>query len=227
MYDEFKQIGLDYSDTLNADTYDECMQRHRDYVREAEYILGLLEAGPDDRLLEIGTGTGHFAIEASRHVKHVTAADISEKMLSYARRKARKADRKNITWSHTGFLSHETPRRYDIIMSKMALHHLPDFWKAVALNRIHKMLKPEGRFYLADVVFSFSIEDYGVKCGEWIAQTIGLFGDENVGEEAAMHIREEYSTFDWIIEAMIRKAGFTFRIEKKSDFFAGYVCEKK
>jgi protein-L-isoaspartate O-methyltransferase len=48
------------------------------------YIPGLLEAYADEDLLIIGTGTGYSAIEASRHVHHVKAVDVSKKMLSDA-----------------------------------------------------------------------------------------------------------------------------------------------
>ena len=41
-----------------------------------------------------------------------------------------------------------------------------------------------------------------------------------------MHIKEEYSTFDWIIEEMLHKSGFEFDIRHKDDFFAVYYCKK-
>jgi hypothetical protein len=43
----------------------------------------------------------------------------------------------------------------DLVTTKYALHHLPDFRKAAALVRINRMLRPVGRLFLRDVVFSF------------------------------------------------------------------------
>ena len=45
------------------------------------------------------------------------------------------------------------PNSYDLIVSEFTLHHLPDFWKAVALARIFAALKPGANFYLRDIVF--------------------------------------------------------------------------
>src|SRR5438132_1610888 len=75
----------------------------------------------------------------------------------------------NIAFKHGGFLSyqHEGPPA-DIVTSKFALHHLPDFWKAVALARIHAWLRPGGIFFLRDVVFSFAAGDCARGVEDWI-----------------------------------------------------------
>ncbi|MFZ3382377.1 MAG: class I SAM-dependent methyltransferase, partial [Candidatus Methanoperedens sp.] len=55
-----------------------------------------------------------------------------------------------------------------------------------------------------------------------IKEKVGI----NFAEEAQMHIKEEYSTFDWIIEEMLHKSGFEFEIRHKDDFSAIYYCKK-
>jgi putative AdoMet-dependent methyltransferase len=54
---------------------------------------------------------------------------------------------------------------------------------------------------------------------------------QNVGidfaEEAGIHIKDEYSTFDWIIEEMLHKSVFKFDILHKDDFIAVYYCKKE
>jgi cyclopropane-fatty-acyl-phospholipid synthase len=55
-------------------------------------LAGLLELGPDDRVLEIGTGWGGFAIYAAReHGCHVTTTTISAEQHEYATRRVREA----------------------------------------------------------------------------------------------------------------------------------------
>ena len=44
------------------------------------------------------------------------------------------------------------PNSYDLIVSEFTLHHLPDFWKAVALARIYGALKPGAQFFLRQAV---------------------------------------------------------------------------
>ncbi|WP_252720640.1 class I SAM-dependent methyltransferase, partial [Acinetobacter baumannii] len=54
-----------------------------------------------------------------------------------------------------GFLSFTyEANAFDLIISEFALHHLPDFWKAVALARLFNALKPGGKLFLRDIVFS-------------------------------------------------------------------------
>ena len=84
----------------------------------------------------------------------VDAIDISPAMLALAEIQAR--DRKvAIRTQSAGLLSFAyQPNSYDLVVSEFALHHLPDFWKAVALARIFRALKPGGCFYLRDIVFA-------------------------------------------------------------------------
>ena len=83
----------------------------------------------------------------------VDAIDISPAMLALANIQA--SDRKvAIRTQPAGMLSFAyQPNTYDLIVSEFTLHHLPDFWKAVALSRIYDALKPGANFYLRDIVF--------------------------------------------------------------------------
>jgi putative AdoMet-dependent methyltransferase len=49
-----------------------------------------------------------------------------------------------------------------------------------------------------------------------------------IAEETIVHIREEYSTWDWIITGMIEKAGF--HIDNNSEIMQNvhsFICTKK
>src|SRR5207253_342132 len=98
-------------------------------------------------------GNGVLACEAALMGAEVDAIDISPAMLALAEIQAR--DRKvRIRTQSAGLLSFAyQPNSYDLVVSEFALHHLPDFWKAVALARIFCALKPGSSFYLRDIVF--------------------------------------------------------------------------
>ena len=100
-------------------------------------------------MADIGCGNGVLACEAALMGAKVDAIDISPAMLALAEIQAR--DRKvAIRTQSAGLLSFAyKPNSYDLVVSEFALHHLPDFWKAVALARIFRALKPGGSFYLA------------------------------------------------------------------------------
>lgn len=66
-----------------------------------------------------------------------------------------------IEFHRAGFLTFSPGEEsVDFIVSGFALHHLPDFWKQVALVRLAGMLRPGGRLYLRDVAFSFPPAEY-------------------------------------------------------------------
>lgn len=226
-YDEMKQVGTDYTNDAQVQAYDRQMQKFRDAKKEIEKIINTIKLGMNQEILEFGTGTGSFSIEAARHCSRVFAVDISPQMLEFARQKAKIEGIDNIEFHNAGFLTYvHRDKPLDAVVSQFALHHLPDFWKMIALKRVNQLLKIGGTFYLGDVVFSFPIEEYGLKIDNWIEsmkQKIGI----NFAEEAAIHIREEYSTFNWIMEGMIKKAGFQIdKAEFFEDFVAVYVCTK-
>lgn len=225
MYDEFVHTGTDFSDIKKVEAYDAKMSKFRDYGKESELILDALEITQDDTLLEIGTGTGHFARAAAGRCKRVYAADVSKPMLEYARSKAEKEGISNIEWVHAGFLSCDFHGiKFDGIVSNAALHHLPDLWKAVALGRVYGSLKPGGRFFLGDVVFSCGIGEIEPRAKAWIDGYEAI--DKELHREAAEHLKKEYSTFSWVLEGMLDRAGFGYRILADSNNFMAYLCTR-
>ncbi|KXS43119.1 MAG: ribosomal RNA adenine dimethylase [Methanolobus sp. T82-4] len=227
-YNEFVQTGTDYTDKEEVMSYDRKMQRIRNIGEEVKTMLRLVDPRPDDRVLEIGCGTGEFSIELSRHCREVIALDVSEGMLEYAREKARSRNRNNISFIKGGFLTYEADDElFDAVVSQLALHHLPDFWKLTALKRINSMLKTAGRFYLRDVVFSSGIDDFDELISKLLENIPEDVKDE-MASEYILHIKEEFSTFDWVMEGLIERAGF--RIEESiydNGFIASYLCIKE
>jgi hypothetical protein len=106
------------------------------------------------------------------------------------------------------------------------LHHLPDFWKFIALKNINSMLKSGGKFFLKDVVFSSETPDFDTFFPQ-LFRNMPDETDDKVVEAMKLHIKEEYSTFDWTMKGLIEQAGF--RIEEhthKNGFMATYLCIK-
>ncbi|MDD2706793.1 MAG: class I SAM-dependent methyltransferase [Verrucomicrobiae bacterium] len=226
-YDEMQQVGTDYEDPRQVEIYDRRMSKFRDIEKENAQTFHSVGLKNDHVVLEIGTGTGELAIGAARRCRRVYAVDVSPAMLKCAAAKARKRGVGNITFVHAGFLTYEHKGLpIDTVVSKAALHHLPDFWKMAALKRIHRILKPCGRLYLGDIVFDFPIESYQQGIDEWIGQ-FEKKTDSTMAASAALHVKKEYSTFDWIIDGMLRRTGFSIKRCIKTSFFASYLCVKR
>lgn len=127
-------------------------------------------------------------------------------MLAAAKRKAEKERMTGIEFHHAGFLSFEfPPESADAMASTFAFHHLPDYWKGVALKRMFRMLKPGGRLYLRDVVMEE--ENLADNIGALIDRQKKLGGDF-LRQDALEHFRDEYSTYDWVLDGMLERAGF-------------------
>src|SRR6202142_438740 len=199
-YNERRQIGLD---SAVASIYD----RHDDSDLRARAALTMLGVQRGWRGADIGWGNGVLACEAAQMGAEVDAMDISPAMLALANIQAR--NRKvAIRTQPAGLLSFTyKPNSYDLIVSEFTLHHLPDFWKAVALSRIHAALKPGANFYLRDIVFVSMPDGSERDVGEWAEFNINNHDFER--DSVVTHMRDEYSTFGWVIERMLTEAGFT------------------
>lgn len=229
-YNESKHCGVDYADVKQAEIYDQQHQKFRNYEKEVtEFIRDLPMQNINDlSMIDLACGTGATSIYASRHFKQIYAIDVSDAMLNQAIRKAEREHITNIKFINAGFLSYEHKEEpVDIVLTKAALHHLPDFWKQIALIKMNQMLKIGGVLYIHDVIFDFEPSKYRPRMNKFISAYEAAAG-KDFKVEVETHFRDEYSTFSWILEGMIARAGFN--ILKKSASQGGivmeYFCEK-
>ncbi len=224
-YDEMKQTGVDYSGIEQVQRYDDMHQKFRDYEKNSDAIIKILDLDSNSTVIDMGAGTGAFTLYAAKHCKKVYAVDISLAMLNLCRIKCDRIGLSNISYCHSGFLTydHEADPA-DAMVSIASLHHLPDFWKLVGLTRAAEMLKAGGRFFLFDIVFPSAADDMEGKLNAWVRSITEQSGPE-LAAEAKIHIRDEYSTYDWVMEGLLERAGFKIESAEYSEGFqATYVC---
>jgi putative AdoMet-dependent methyltransferase len=88
------------------------------------------------------------------------------------------------------------------------------------------MLKLNGILYLFDIVFNFEPKDYRNKINEYISDFVTKAG-KDFENEVEIHIRDEFSTFDWIMKGLITNAGFKIERSMSHDGFSTeYFCKK-
>lgn len=222
-FNEFSQQTIDFTDEAVVAEYDQKQLGSIETERKLAQELGLV---PEHRVIEFGPGTGALSIAMAEICQHVYAVDTSQAMLTYLGQSAQSLGRSNISTHHAGFLSYEHAHApVDFIVTKFAFHHLPDMWKAVALTKFNMMLKQGGRFYLQDVIFSFQPQQYEEAINAWIDEITQAGGWAR--EAFEVHVNEEYSTFSWILERLIRDSGF--RIIKTNywtDTYGSILCQK-
>src|ERR1700755_17271 len=190
-YNQRGRIGLD---TAVASIYD----RHDDSDIRARAALQTLGVEKGWRVADIGGGNGVLATEAALMGAEVDAVDISPAMLALAEVYARDR-RASVRTQPAGLLSFAyQPNSYDLIVSEFTLHHLPVFWKAGVMARIFNALKPGANFYLRDMVFVSMPDGLDRDVEGWA--DFSIKNHEFDRESVITHMRDEYSTFAWVIE---------------------------
>ena len=121
-----------------------------------------------------------------------------------------------------------SPPPADAVYTRNALHQLPDFWKARALDRIWGLLRPGGVLRLHDLIYDFQPSEAEAVFGRWLE---GAADDPALGSTSAdfaEHVRTEHSTFRWLLEPMLAAAGFQIlTVEFSGSVYGAYTCQKR
>jgi ubiquinone/menaquinone biosynthesis C-methylase UbiE len=129
------------------------------YATSAVHVAGpdldamLVAAAPrtDARLLDAGCGAGHTALAFAPRVAEVVAVDLTEAMLTQARRLAAERGLTNIAFQRGDVEQLPYPdAAFDIVTSRYSAHHYPH--PPIALSEFARVLRPGGLFLLVDVV---------------------------------------------------------------------------
>ena len=130
----------------------------------AEAIQQAIPLASTMQVLEYGCGTGLVSRALSPHVRKIIAVDTSPRMLEVLRQKAGEEKISNIeTLAHDLTRNPLPEQDFDLVMSSMTLHHIPDL--ETLLHRFFAALKPGGYLAIADLVTedgSFHEDNSGV-----------------------------------------------------------------
>lgn len=225
--DELAHAGQEHLDAEYVAGYDR--KSANDHVEDVE-ILKAHGLDGTSVVVDFGGGTGTFAEAVAPFAGKVVVVDVSPAMLGALEDRVRQFALTNVQVVHAGFLSYEHQGEpADFVYSRNALHHLPDFWKAVALKRAANMLQPGGILRLHDLVYSFDPGDEEAVFEAWLANARQRPEEGWTRPELEEHIRHEYSTFSWLLEPILERAGFEIleAIHRPANTYSAYTCRKR
>src|SRR6266508_5014277 len=105
MIDELAHAGPEHLDPGFVAGYDQ-KQGHPDPAEDLAVFAAHGLAGTST-IVDLGAGTGQFALAAARQFGHVIAVDVSPAMLKLLADRAASAGLTNLEWVQAGFLSYE------------------------------------------------------------------------------------------------------------------------
>lgn len=226
--DELQYAGPEHLDPGFVAGYDR-KQGHPRFDGDLQVLQKLGVLTSRSTVVDLGTGTGRFAIAVAPCCRRVVAVDVSGVMLEYVRDSAAEAGASNVECVRAGFLSYEHEGApADAVFSRNALHQLPDFWKGIALQRMASTLRPGGVLRLHDLVYDFSPADAPAALNRWMD---GAVQDPAVGytrADFATHVRTEFSTYRWLLEPLFNATGFEIiDADVRREIYATYTCVKR
>jgi ubiquinone/menaquinone biosynthesis C-methylase UbiE len=226
MIDELAHAGPEHLDPEFVAGYD----RKQGYPGPEEDLAIFAAYGLDgtSTVVDIGAGSGQFALAAARRFGHVTAVDVSPAMQAVLSKRAAAAGLANLECVQAGFLSYEhSGPPADGVYTRHALHQLPDFWKGIALDRIARMLRPGGVLRLRDLIYDFRPAEAAALFAGWMDGAATDPAAGYTGADYAEHIRTEFSTYRWLLEPLLAQAGFEIdSVEYSGRLYGAYTCVK-
>jgi ubiquinone/menaquinone biosynthesis C-methylase UbiE len=224
--DELAHAGAEHLDATYVASY----ERKAGYDPTED--IGALRAhglSARSRVVDLGAGSGVFAVAVAPLCAHVTAVDVSPAMTAALRTRIDDAKVGNVTVVNAGFLSYEHEGALaDFVFTRHALHQLPDFWKGIALQRAARILRPGGILRLRDLVFDFEPLEAEERIGAWFSGATTDSARGWTATELAAHVRGEFSTYSWLLDELLRRTEFEI-IERsfRRSAYGTYTCRRR
>ncbi|MBK8178713.1 MAG: methyltransferase domain-containing protein [Planctomycetes bacterium] len=174
--------------TWNPDLYD---GRHAFVWKLTDEVLSLLAAEPEERIIDLGCGTGHLTQRISERGAEVVGVDASETMVAKAR-----AAYPGLRFVLADAARLDLGTDFDAVFSNAALHWMRDQQRV--FERVHAHLRPKGRF-----VFEMG----GAGNLAAVSEAVGLALREEGAPLAAIGEKNRYLSLNRAC-ALLDRAGF-------------------
>lgn len=116
-------------------------------------IIEMAKIKRGNRVLDVGCGSGNLTLTAKTYVGvsgSVYGIDASPEMIEVARKKAQRSGATVVF--EVGLIENITypDATFDVVVSRLVMHHLPDDLKRRGVAEIFRVLKPGGLLFFTD-----------------------------------------------------------------------------
>lgn len=124
----------------------------------ARLVVSLAAPQRDDRVVDLGAGTGLLSLIVAPLVETVVAVDAAPAMLARLEQRAAAGGVTNVTPVLGDMRSLPLPDgSASLVISNYAFHHLGPAGKEIALSEARRILVPGGRLVVCDMMFGLSL----------------------------------------------------------------------
>ena len=116
----------------------------------AAAIINAIKLTKEMEVIDFGCGTGLLTLKLQPLVKNITGIDNSPGMLGVLESKVEAHQLSNVRTQHVDFeKGHRVEGHYDLIVSSMVLHHIPE--SLAVFKEWFSLLRPNGQVCFADL----------------------------------------------------------------------------
>jgi putative AdoMet-dependent methyltransferase len=206
----------------DAEVRDESDPIRAGYAATLRWVADAAAVRPDQRVLELGSGTGNLTALLGP-ANEIVCVDVSREMAAIARAKLDgldRATRTRLRWIEADLLEalDAVEGDFDVAVSTYAVHHLTEDEKAELFADLRSRLRPGGRAIFGDLMFVSAAARAAA------VRRLRTAGDADSLELAAT-IEDE---FFWDLEraaATLGRLGFTVRSHRLSELSWGVAAE--